>query len=418
MESDLSGSATQREIATDNIIQEEDGQYESTPRGYLKRKRGDSGEDFPSSSPPEALRATKKPHLGEKQPPPVEIASTPERTSEREAHRSPTAVVVGGKSGVIDLEDDGESEESDRSDYYHDEPPDDSSPLGRSASQTLSDAGGQPISKTQAAFQEPSPLIDLDVPAPEQGWDDDGGGGSEEVAELYQHQQESSKSESGGETPEQTLSDAGGQPISETQAAFREPSPLIDLDVPAPEQGWNDDGGGDGEEVEREGGDETANQQHQQEIIPDTQTLLASKTQVVDLDLTEPEGGWRDLPLSSPPPSPPHPGSTEDSHSQSTDYDAQIDRFFEQQASRGHTEEDVTTALKCTCMDPDLSEQVLAYMAEHGGEIPGNTPGVWTAEDDEALDSVESKRIMRVQEKHGKQGLETRWNFLTQYRSA
>lgn len=366
MESDFSGSAIQRETAMEDMIQQEYGQDQSTPRGHLKRKRGDFEEDFPSSSPPEALRATKRLHLGEKQPPPVEIASTPERISERGAHQSPTAVVVGAKLGVIDLEDDGESEESDPSDYYHDEPPDDSSPLGRSASQTLSDAGGQPISITQAAFREPSPLIDFEVPAPEQGWDDDGDG--EEVTELYQHQQ--------------------GSP----------------------------EGEGEGE-----GGDKTPDQQQgQQQMLPDTQALLASKTQVVDFDLPEPEGGWGDILPSSPPGtttlSPHHPGATEDS--QETDYDAQIDRFFDQQASLGRSEEDVTAALKCTCMDPDLSEKVLAYMAEHGGEIPSNTPGVWTEDDDEALDSVENNRIMRVQEKHGKQGFETRWYFLSQYRGS
>ncbi|KAL9610397.1 MAG: hypothetical protein Q9167_004907 [Letrouitia subvulpina] len=353
MESGFSGSAIQREIAIEDTIQEY-GQNKTTPRENLKRKRGDIEEDFPLSSPPEALRATKRLHLGEKQPPPVEIASTPERTSEREEHQSPTR-----KPEVIDLRDDEESEESNASDYYHDELPDNPSPLGRSASQTLSDAG-QPISKTQAAFREPSPLIDFDVPAPEQGWDDDDDDDEEEDAKLDQQ----GSPESGDETPDQHQ------------------------------------------------------QQQQQQMLPDTQALLADKTQVVDFDLPEPEGGWGDLLPSSPPGIPPslHPSATEDS--QETDYDAQIDRFFDLQAGLGRSEEDVTAALKCTSMDPDLSEKVLVYMAAHGGEIPSNTPGVWTEEDDEALDSVENKRIMRVQDKHGEQGLVTRWNFLNQYRAA
>ena len=62
-----------------------------------------------------------------------------------------------------------------------------------------------------------------------------------------------------------------------------------------------------------------------------------------------------------------------------------------------------------------LADVVLAKLEENG-ELPADVRGVWTGEDDRALESADARDVQRVLKKHGQEGFEGRWRFLRNWR--
>ena len=78
---------------------------------------------------------------------------------------------------------------------------------------------------------------------------------------------------------------------------------------------------------------------------------------------------------------------------------------------RGHTKMDVTTALMGTTCNARLAEQVLKSM-KMGKGIPRNMRGVWTQDDDEALNSGSTSLLRKMGDKHGDDACDKRREFL------
>lgn len=68
-------------------------------------------------------------------------------------------------------------------------------------------------------------------------------------------------------------------------------------------------------------------------------------------------------------------------------------------------------------MDPKITRQALKSMAANGGAVPMEMKGFWTEEDDQDLECGDARRVRRVEAKHGKNGVESRWEYLREYRA-
>ncbi|GKZ25774.1 hypothetical protein AbraCBS73388_001585 [Aspergillus brasiliensis] len=97
------------------------------------------------------------------------------------------------------------------------------------------------------------------------------------------------------------------------------------------------------------------------------------------------------------------------------DIDAWIDERL--QTGKAQHEEQIHQALRCTSMDPDLADRVLAILVK-GKPIPDDMPGVWTPEDDNCIEGNETRGIQRVLEKHGTEAFNNRWEYLSMVREA
>lgn len=170
---------------------------------------------------------------------------------------------------------------------------------------------------------------------------------------------------------------------------------FIDLDVPPPEAGWDEEG------------------------IPtsETQILLNGTTQIPDLSLPELDSGWNDDMPSSPPelPSSP-PDHLPPSDLPPDELNARLDAWIDEHVAAGRSSSDVITALECTSLDHHLADQVLEHMSTHQGRIPQRTRGVWTDADEKDRTSTDARRIRRVEEKHGADIFALRWDFMDAYR--
>lgn len=216
-----------------------------------------------------------------------------------------------------------------------------------------------------------------------------------------------------------------------TQAAFQDPTQSIDFDIPPPDEGWQEEDIPSDVDPEPDPNTQLVDfvQDHTvpetQPILSDTQALLNSRTQIPDLGVADPDGGWDaiDQILSSPPllegrSATPllaamdslWPGAEESEESP-------IDDFIDSQKALGHNEEDILIALKATSTVTIQAAKVLAYMKRKGnGRIPENAPGVWTAEDDADLHAQDARGLMRVRDKHGNEGCDLRFIYLEHWR--
>lgn len=114
-------------------------------------------------------------------------------------------------------------------------------------------------------------------------------------------------------------------------------------------------------------------------------------------------------------PSSPEP---EDDSTGSRDDASDIDTWIDAQVARGKADEStVIAALRCTSMDPELAETVLERWDTKNG-MPEDMPGVWTAEDDQCLEGEDARDIERVLKKHGKDSVNSRWEYLRMAREA
>jgi len=339
-----------------------------------KRKRDVADDDgLPSSSPlglPLPRSASpKRQKRGRLQAKPLEIASTPEN-SPRRPDLDAELQLTGRTDNAILIPDDSESEaESSESD---DNATFDDSLLGRPASPTLS-------------------------------------------------------------SPSRTIPNTQPSPRRSTQAVFNDPTQFIDLEIPDPEGGWDED-------VETPLSPEELDPNSQlvdsppanvipetQPDLPDTQALLDSRTQMPDFSIAEPDGGWDSLDLmpSSPPSMPgqhssPHPPPpTKAPSPDPKKLRAGLDTWVKIQMTAGYPLENVIAALKTTSNDLELAKLVLKYMTRKGkGRIPSNEKGIWTEDDDEDLESTDAMRIEKVQAKHGAAVCDVRLAFLHVYRQS
>ena len=216
-----------------------------------------------------------------------------------------------------------------------------------------------------------------------------------------------------------------------TQAAFQDRIQFIDLDVPNPDERWQDENIQSSIDPEPDPNTQLAGFDHNctvpetQPTLPNTQALLDSRTQIVDLDVADPDGGWDaiDQMLSSPPPvsgrrSASPPVATIDCL-RPEEEEATVDDFVNSQKALGYQKEDIFTALKATSMDYDRAEYVLIYMKTKGNScIPEYEPGVWTEKDDADLHAQDARGWMRVQEKHGNERCDERWDFKEFYKDS
>jgi len=341
------------------------------PAETLKRKRDVADDDdLPSSSPlglPLPRSASpKRQKRGRLQAKPLEVASTPEN-SPRRLDLDVELQLTGRTDEAILIPDDSESEaECSKSD--NDAIFDDSL-LGRPASPTLS-------------------------------------------------------------SPSRTIPNTQPSPRRSTQAVFNDPTQFIDLEIPDPEGGWDED-------VETPLSPEELDPNSQlvdstpsnvipetQPDLPDTQALLDSRTQMPDFSIAEPDGGWDsfDLIPSTPPSMPGHhssppPPPTKAPSPDSKKLRAGLETWVKIQITAGYPLDNLIAALKATSNNLDLAKLVLKYMTRKGrGRIPSNEKGIWTEDDDEDLESTDARRIEKVQAKHGAAVCDVRLAFLHVYR--
>jgi telomeric repeat-binding factor 2-interacting protein 1 len=137
-----------------------------------------------------------------------------------------------------------------------------------------------------------------------------------------------------------------------------------------------------------------------------TEGSLVNDTESGDNSLLE-------LPFQLSPPPPPQEGDENEK-----DCGQHVDNWISSclKAGRATTEQHAIDALKCTTMDPDLAETVLAYLVAGKG-IPIDMRGVWTAKDDEYMEGSDARDIQRMITKHGSELYNARWEYLEMQRS-
>jgi len=320
----------------------------------LNRKQPFVNDEIPSSSPPGIAPSLKRrrPNASE---PLREIASTPDMTPVRCGKRQDSPLFIGS-----------EETEEDKSDLEY-EVNVYESPLGKQASDTLSDPG-RVTNNTKAVFWDATQQVDFDARLPDDDWDD---------RDLF----------------------------------LREPTQQVDFEIPPPDDGWDDEDSGAEASSESE---PTATEVYDPwPVIQDTQAILRDKTPALDLDVPDPEGGWDLVVPSSPSPMPSHPHAV----SELSDVDAQTEAWINSHAAEGISVDHVIAVLKATSMDTGLAEEVLKLVGKNG-RMPKDKRGAWTETDDEDLGATDARKIRRLELKHGKDCLTARWEFLDFYKSA
>ena len=197
---------------------------------------------------------------------------------------------------------------------------------------------------------------------------------------------------------------------------MNESTPLIDLDVVPPENGWD-------ESLFFSGSSESSSSPLPPSVTYQAPVDLESKnnytfeveesqTLLPDLSVPAPDGGWDILEsLSSshdsnfPPPASPT----------QSEIPGLLDAWIDEHVASGFSSGDVISALEYTSLDKELAEMVLEHMKRNQGGIPTDMAGVWTESDDEGFQSSNAQRYREVEQKHGSENLEKRWNFLKEF---
>ncbi|KAH0556798.1 hypothetical protein GP486_005417 [Trichoglossum hirsutum] len=184
---------------------------------------------------------------------------------------------------------------------------------------------------------------------------------------------------------------------------------VIDFDLAEPEGGWDKILPGDSAAALSGQIEPPVQPSH----VQDTQALLHGPTQILDFELAEPEGGWdKVLPGHT---LPQHATRSPQPPSQDTiDTEKQLGAWIDAHIAAGASEDNVLLALKCSSMHTGLAEFVLKSLAGGRG-IPEDTRGIWTEREDEALRGGDGRAIKILEEKHGREAFQMRWNFLTSY---
>ncbi|KAJ9620224.1 hypothetical protein H2203_007989 [Taxawa tesnikishii (nom. ined.)] len=152
----------------------------------------------------------------------------------------------------------------------------------------------------------------------------------------------------------------------------------------------------------------------------DTQAIYDAETQQPDLDIPDPEyspthaGPELDLDLEDPI-TPTARTSSASIVETSTMSGEEVDAYFTAQTEAGYSEGDIITALKVTSMRPELAEIVLKALKRNRG-VPKNIAGIWTEEDDKAVEGGDAVKLRRLEKVHGSEEVFARLRFLGEYR--
>ncbi|KAI4168479.1 MAG: hypothetical protein LQ343_006366 [Gyalolechia ehrenbergii] len=424
--------------------------------GKRKRPVSEEIEEVPSSSPPELIRPTKRLRPDEEEESLfIEIDSISERSSiKRPLREIPDTLATNfpDERHIVYLRDDEDSSDCLNQESCYSEKSHSLSPeLGRSPIKTSNDTQRN-VSKTQAIFDEPEGPENFDLALPDEGFGDENENGA--AKKTKNGAQEDNSEEKDDVDFDLALPDGGFGDENEDKGAKAtrngvQRDNLDDLDNDdevaeefhslEEEQPQNTEikypalTDPDNHSIPPSSPPGTSPRPHQ----PTTQAILTAETQHPDFSLPAPEGGWDaallpssppELPPSSPPdvqhqnqPSHAHPPRTHQHQTQvprtpSPNPADQLDDFIDYHISQGYSEDTIHLALKCTNMDPALTMEVLETMRRNGEKVPRGMKGCWTEEDDGDLESVDARRIKRVEEKHGVGGVEARWMFLEEYR--
>ena len=346
-----------------------------------KRKRSTLDEDdLPSSAPPVSASPLffhlKRQRRDEVKSIPLEIASTPEKSPSRLNERPISQRADNDGNVIAGLVHENYSH-NDSS--VHDSSVEmEGSPLGRQISPSiLSPRRAVPGIQTatiQETFEDPTQYIDLEVPPPDEGWDEDdvqedaayeGSMQKQNVPDDYDSQEEEIHSEDVEDNDvdqihikeEEIASDNADDASCDTLDPNTQ---LVDFDLPdtIPET---------------------------QPTLPDTQGLLGGKTQIPDFGVAEPDGGWNDLgvipssPLRSPAQRSSPPAAAIEEQEILDDDDA-MDVWIESKKALRYSMEDIHKALCATsATNFDLADYALWYLTGKGkGSVPRANPGIWT----------------------------------------
>lgn len=208
----------------------------------------------------------------------------------------------------------------------------------------------------------------------------------------------------------------------DTQAILEAPTQVVDLGVVAPQGGW----GSQSTEIlsgepsfepsqdpphsqpseSRDHEWKSSQPQEQEQVIDPFLTNMANTPQSPFANLKSPS-------LVIPEPASSPPAATTRNPSPQAEINARIDAWIERHVRAGRVEAQVIRALESTTLDHRLADDVLEYMDEHGGKIPENMRGVWTARDDADTQSSDAAAVERVFSKHGDLA-DFRWTYLAE----
>ncbi|EMF16315.1 Myb_DNA-bind_2-domain-containing protein [Sphaerulina musiva SO2202] len=108
--------------------------------------------------------------------------------------------------------------------------------------------------------------------------------------------------------------------------------------------------------------------------------------------------------------------ATESSKNSEEDEAAELESWMATMKVRGHDDNLVIEALKCTSMNLGLAELVLMHV-KGGKGIPDDVPGVWTHEEDEQVEGGNARALRVLETKHGWPACTARLRFLERYRN-
>jgi telomeric repeat-binding factor 2-interacting protein 1 len=91
--------------------------------------------------------------------------------------------------------------------------------------------------------------------------------------------------------------------------------------------------------------------------------------------------------------------------------DEGIEEWIQERIENGQSGDHVLLALSCTSMDAELADKVLVLLSS-GQNIPSDIPGVWTEQDDKDLLGADARAITRLNEKHGAELFQKRYDHL------
>lgn len=401
-----------------------DAHHSTGSPGKRKRLASEEVKEVPSSSPAESIRSTKRlRHYEEEESLFIEIGSSSERDHSKSPPKEiPDTFATNNPDGkhiidVINIDDSSDSLEEES--YYSEKSHSLSPELGQSPIKSSNETQRN-VSKTQAIFDEPEVPGDFDLALPDGGFIDED---QDDLAEAIRNAAQEIDPEGLDRRDNERAEELQSLEDEQLQDAQRIPSNTNDskhnsIPPSSPSQ--------------------TSPNPHQSI----TQAILAGETQHLDFSLPEPDGGWDAALLPSSPPEFP-PSSPQDPQHQrkvqpSQDHSPlktthhytqpqvprtpspnpadQLDEFIDYHISQGYSEDTIHTALKCTNMDPALTVEVLRIMSRNGEKVPGGVKGCWTEGDDADLESVDARRVERVERKHGVGSMEVRWRFLEEYR--
>ena len=197
----------------------------------------------------------------------------------------------------------------------------------------------------------------------------------------------------------------------DTQAILEAPTQVVDLGVATPQGGWGSQSTAilSGESSFKPSQDPPHSQPSETRDQEWKSSQPREQEQVIDPLLTNMTNTQQFLPLSlesqslfiPEPASSPTPAAIHRNPSTQAEVNARIDAWIERHVRAGRVEVHVICALESTSLEPQLADDVLEYMDVHEGEIPENMRGVWTARDDADIQSSDAAAVDRVYIKHG-----------------